>query len=169
MVSSYYFNCFQWLQISLDLWVQSGEGMSTLSRAAQTQLRLLPTLKGSILLYGLQMISNDWSLSGRNRVVRLGIHDAILSLGIPQLLLMNLQWHCILEVLRVSSDSGLFKRWSHIAPVHNLWFLFTLSLVCHINQNHVTTQQETCMLDQLKRHFDIQGSAAWLCSLQAVP
>lgn len=122
MVSSYYFNCFQWLQISLDLWVQSGGGTSTLSRAAQTQLRLLPTLEGSIRLYGLQMISNDWSLSGRNRVVRLGIRDAILSLGIPQLLLMDLQWQRFF-------NGVLF---CHEVKQHNLGLLFTfLSCMTH--------------------------------------
>lgn len=45
MVSCYYFNCFQWLQISLDLWVQSGEGMATLKHAGQQELRLPPLWK----------------------------------------------------------------------------------------------------------------------------
>ena len=41
MVSCYYFNCFQFLQISFNLWMQSGEGMVTsLKQPGQQQLRL---------------------------------------------------------------------------------------------------------------------------------
>lgn len=46
MVSSYYFNCFQWLQISLDLWVQSGEGMATLKQPGPATAWLTPVMRG---------------------------------------------------------------------------------------------------------------------------
>lgn len=80
MVSSYYFNCFQWLQISLDLWVQSGEGMATLKTTGLGDklglLRLDATFKKKlqmivslgIIIGGLWIIKTCYILISRREI-----------------------------------------------------------------------------------------------------
>ena len=78
MVSSYYFNCFQWLQISLDLWVQSGEGMVTLKQPGRQQLRL-PQLWRVRLYFKNYINVHKWliSVSGNQfcKVIRTKTHS----------------------------------------------------------------------------------------------